>query len=76
MFCQRRRSFCSISEFNARIVGTKNQMQGLFEVVACLSALLPPSLALLVRGSPSKVAAQQFQSEGGQLEVKIQFFSK
>ena len=47
----------------------------LFEVV-CLSALLPPSLALLVRGFPFKVAAQQFQSKGGEMEEKIQFFLK
>ena len=52
----------------AWIVGTTDQMQGLSEVVACLSALpLPPHwhCYLLVRGSPFMVA--QFQSEGGEL---------
>ena len=38
----------------ARIVGTKDQMQVLSEVVACLSALLP-SLTLLVQGGCAAV---------------------
>ena len=54
----------------------KDQMFGWSEVDACLMALLPPSLALLVLGSPFSEAAQQFQSEGGETEEKIQFFSK
>ena len=53
----------------------KDQMFGWSEVAACLMALLPPSLALLVLGSPFSEAAQQFQSEGGETEEKIQFFS-
>ena len=40
MHRQRRISFCSISELKARIVGKKDHMQGLSEVVACLSAML------------------------------------
>ena len=51
-------------------------MQGFFEVVACLSALMPPTLSLLVRASPFMEVAQQFQSEGGKLGENIQFFSK
>ena len=50
-------------------------MQGLFEVVACLSVVAPLT-GIVGPGSPSKVAAQQFQSEGGQLDEKIQFSSK
>ena len=47
-------------------------------IVPILSAELyvATSLLMVFLGSPFSVAAQQFQSEGGETEEKIQFFSK
>ena len=55
----------------------KDQMQGLSEVVDCLMAFLPLT-GIVGSGVPItfKVATQQFQSEGGETEEKIQFFSR